>query len=104
MSDYRDPNDPMWRDTPYTDGRGYNASWGWVAAAVFLVIVLAIAFGVRNEPTHTASNDTTQTTRMAPPPAGTPNPGISSPANPSLTPRPVPAPGAGANPAPQGNQ
>ena len=54
MSDYRDPNDPMWRSTPYTaDERGYNATWGWIAGAVFLVIVLAIAFGVAtNRPTR----------------------------------------------------
>jgi len=101
MSDYRDPNDPLWRSTPYTaDGRGYGAGWGWAAAAVFVIIVLAIALGVRNEPMHTASNDATQTTRTAPPAT---NPGIASPANPSMMPRPapVPAPTPGANPAPQ---
>jgi hypothetical protein len=91
MSDYRDPNDPLRHSTPYTDEwRGSNAGWGWVAAAVFAVIVLAIAFGIRNEPTHTASNDATQTTRMAPPPAT--NPGIASPANPAMMPRPAPVP------------
>jgi hypothetical protein len=103
MSDYRDPNDPMWRSTSYTaDQRSYNATWGWIAGAVFLVIVLAIAFGVRNEPTHTASNDTAPSARMAPPPAINP----ASPANPSLTqrPAPTPAPTPGANPAPQGSQ
>ena len=102
MSDYRDPNDPMWRNTPYTaDQRGYNATWGWVAGAVFLVIVLAIAFGVRNEPTHTASNDPAPSAHVAPPPAINP----ASPANPSMArPAPVPAPTPGANPAPQGSQ
>ena len=102
MSDYRDPNDPMWRNTPYTaDQRGYNAPWGWVAGAVFLVIVLAIAFGVRNEPTHTASNDTAPSAHVAPPPAMNP----ASPANPSMArPAPVPAPTPGASPAPQGSQ
>jgi hypothetical protein len=97
MSDYRDPNEPMWRNTPYTaDRRSYNATWGWVAGAVFLVIVLAIAFGVRNEPTHTASNDAAPSARMAP--ARPMNP--AGPANPSLRPAPVPAP----IPAPQGSQ
>ena len=38
MSDYRDPNDPMYRYEP-ADRTGM--SWGWIAGAVFLVIVLA---------------------------------------------------------------
>ena len=88
MSDYRDPNDPMWRDTPYTAReRGYSATWGWVAGAVFLVIVLAIALGVRNEPTQTASNDPAAHTTPAPSSAMKPV----SPANPSMA-RPAPAP------------
>ena len=99
MSNYRDPNDPMWRNTPYAaDDRGNGATWGWVAAAVFIVIVLAIAFGVRNEPTHTASNDAAPSARMAPAAPMKP----ASPANPSLTPRPAPAPAP--TPAPQGSQ
>ena len=88
MSDYRDPNDPMWRDTPYTSERGYGATWGWVAGAVFLVIVPAIALGVRNEPTHTASNDTAAHTTPAPTGGMKPT----GPANPSMMPRPAPAP------------
>jgi hypothetical protein len=98
MSDYRDPNDPMWRDTPYTASeRGYSATWGWVAGAVFLVIVLAIALGVRNEPTHTAANDTAPTAHV------TPAPKPASPANPSVMARPAPVP-APAQPAPAGSQ
>jgi hypothetical protein len=102
MSDYRDPNDPMWRDTPYTaNDRGYSATWGWVAGAVFLVIVLAIALGVRNEPTHTASNDTAPSAHVTPAPSGAMKP--ASPATPSLMPRPAPAP-APTPPASQGSQ
>ena len=100
MSDYGDPNDPLRRSTP-NDARSY-AGWGWLAAAVFVIIVLAIGFGMRNERTRTASNDVTQTTRMAPP--ATTNPGIASPATPAPLPAPGAAPAPGANPAPQGSQ
>ena len=49
MSDYRDPNDPMYGYEP-ADRTGM--SWGWIAGAVFLVIVLAVALGVGHEPTR----------------------------------------------------
>jgi hypothetical protein len=60
------PYDPVARDM--------NATWGWVAAAVFIVVILAVAFGIGHEPaTNTASNDVSPpaATRMAPPPAAT---------------------------------
>ena len=70
MSDYRNSefdyrNDPLRRDPAYDP-----ATWGWIAAAVFIVVVLAVAFGIGHEPnTNTASNDVTSpaATRMAPP-------------------------------------
>jgi hypothetical protein len=77
MSDYRnfdrgDPNDPSRGNAPYDPvARPMNAAWGWVAAAVFLVVVLAIAFGVGHQPGsyNTAANDQTSppAARMAPP-------------------------------------
>src|ERR1700728_2692873 len=107
MSDYRDPNDPTWRNPAYDpDARRYNAGWGWAAAAVFIVVVLAIAFGVRHESTQTAFNDVASPTHMVPPSAL--NPGSPNPATTSLTPRPtpapLPAPAPGPTPAPQGSQ
>jgi hypothetical protein len=95
MSDYRNSefdyqNDPLRRDPAYDpDARAMNATWGWIAAAVFIVVVLAVAFGIGHEPgqsgPNTASNDVTPpaATRMAPPltpappaapPATTPTP------------------------------
>ena len=93
MSDYRNQefgNDPLRPDPPYyPDARDMNATWGWIAAAIFIVAVLAIAFGIGHEPnqsgTNTASNETSPpaATRMAPPltlaqpaapPAATPTP------------------------------
>ena len=64
MSDYRNSefgNDPLRRDPPYDpDARAMNATWGWIAAAVFIVVVLAVSFGIGHEPnTNTASNDVT---------------------------------------------
>jgi hypothetical protein len=100
MSDYRNSNDPLRQDTRYDpDARSANAAWGWIAAAVFVVVVLAFAFGVGHEPgrngTNTASNDTSPpaATRMVPPPVPT---RPTSPANPAapVTPSPnSPVPG-----------
>src|ERR1700682_2574897 len=69
MSDYRNSdydyrNDPLRRDPAYDpDARAMNATWGWIAAAIFIVVVLAVAFGIGHEPnqlgTSTASNDVT---------------------------------------------
>ena len=98
MSDYRNEfgNDPLRRDPPYDpDARAMNATWGWIAAAVFIVVVLAVEFGIGHEPnTNTASNDVTPpaATRMAPaftpaspnaPPAVTPAPATPTPNSPA---------------------
>ena len=80
MSDYRDPNDPMYGNTAYEPAdRRDGTSWGWIAGAVFLVIVLALAFGVGHEPSRVASNDTvpSQTTTPSTP---SPLPGLTPPA------------------------
>ena len=60
--DYRNPEDPFRSDAkPAPNVRAANAAWGWIAAAVFLVVILAVAFGVGHRPgqlgTNTASND-----------------------------------------------
>jgi len=84
MSDYRNypnPEDPF-PDDPKLDPdvRSPNPAWGWIAAAIFVVLVLAVAFGVGHKPgqfgTDTASNDVTPpaVTHMAPPQAATPAP------------------------------
>ena len=98
MSDYRNSefdyrNDPLRRDPAYDpDARAMNATWGWIAAAVFIVVVLAVAFGIGHGPgqsgSRTASNDVTPpaATRMAPP--LTPAPPAKT-APPAATPAPV---------------
>jgi hypothetical protein len=84
MSDYRDPNDPMYGNRGYEPADRTGTSWGWIAGAVFLVIVLGLAFGLGHEPSRVASNNTTppQTTAPAapsmmpgltPPPSQAPN-------------------------------
>jgi hypothetical protein len=83
-SDYRNPNDPLRRDAPYDpDARAMNATWGWIAAAIFLVVVLAVAFGIGHQPGqfNTASNDATPpAAHMAPPPVTmAPNPAVTNP-------------------------
>lgn len=91
MSDYRNPDAPPRRDFRYdSDARSMNATWGWVAAAVFLVVVLAVAFGVGHRPgplgTNTAANEASApaATRMAPP-ATNPGPNTTTAPAPSGT-------------------
>jgi hypothetical protein len=112
MSDYRNqdfnyqsPEDHVRRDAKFDpDARAANAAWGWIAAAVFLVVVLAVAFGIGHQPgqlgTNTASNDVTPpaATRMAPPANMSPTTITPAPATtpaPAITPAPI-------TPAPQG--
>jgi hypothetical protein len=97
-NDFRDPEDPYRRDVKLDpDARAANAAWGWIAAAVFLVVVLAVAFGVGHQPgqpnTNTASNEVNPpaATQMLPP-TTIPTPSMSpAPAAPAPI---TPAPGA----------
>jgi hypothetical protein len=104
MSDFHNLNDPNRRD--FNDDpalRSRNGAWGWMAAAVFIVVVLAIVFGAghRSGPggTNTAYNTPPTASHMAPPatnptpaPAATPTPPAASPA--PIAPAPTPAPSA----------
>ena len=71
-----------------------NSAWGWIAAAVFVAIVLAVVFGMGRQPgqngTSTASNETrAPATQMAPAPT---NPATNpSPANPAPPVTPAPS-------------
>ena len=75
-----DPNDPLHRDDWRQDfgadeARSANATWGWVAAAVFVAVVLFIAFTSGHNGTQTASNDMQPSaSRMMMPPAAPANP------------------------------
>jgi hypothetical protein len=97
--DYRNPEDPFQRDTAYDpNARTGNSAWGWVAAAVFVAIVLAVVFGMGHQPgqngTNTAMNQSKPpaTTQMAPPA----NPSPTAPPTTPATPNP-------ATPAPSNN-
>lgn len=88
--DYRNPEDPFQRDTAYDPNvRTGNSAWGWVAAAVFVAIVLAVVFGMGRQPgqngTNTASNETRPpaATRMAPPTSPAPPASPMAPATPA---------------------
>src|ERR1700753_4108943 len=90
MSNYGnyDPNDPLQREPVYDpDARAMNAAWGWVAAAIFLVVVLAVAFGIDHQPgtINTASNDVTPPAvqHVTPPAAPSPNMTTTSPVAPA---------------------
>ena len=89
MSEYRNPNDPFPSDMRSADTRSSNGMWGWIAGAVFVVIILAIAFGVGRQPDQQGSNRLANNTppaanKVVPPLAPAP----SGPANPALNPAP----------------
>ena len=86
MSDY---NDPMRRDEPY-DLNARSSSWGWIAGAVLVVILVALAFGVGHTPNQSGGNRMAQNTPMTTQPAPAP----SGPASTTFAPAPP------ANPAP----
>jgi len=95
--DYRNPEDPFWRDAKMDPEAGAaNAAWGWIAAAMFLVVILAAAFGIGHRPGQNAINTasdvaTPPAATHTVPPATVPPPAISSaPAAPA--PRLTPAP------------
>jgi hypothetical protein len=96
--DYRNPEDPFQRDTAYDPNvRIGNSAWGWVAAAVFVAIVLAVVFGMGRQPgqngTNTAMNQSKPpaATQMAPPASTTPSPATPTPANPAPPVTPAPS-------------
>src|ERR1700730_5384900 len=92
QEDAMDPNDPSHHNDVRPDfGRDDNATWGWVAAAVFVAVVLFIAFTSGHDATQqTAANDVSQppasSRTMMPPaqrapignPAGVPTPPASN--------------------------
>jgi hypothetical protein len=93
MTDYRDPNRPGmdYRDPNNrldidrrSDMRSSNAMWGWIAGAVFLVLVLAVIFGLGGNDSRTAGTNTS-------PPAATTGSGGSPPAAPARPSSPAPA-------------
>ena len=82
MSDYNNPNDPSRRDSPYDlNARSGNVASGWIAGAVFLVIILGLAFGIGHMPNHGNSNTVANNT----PPAAT-QPAPSGPATHTYSP------------------
>jgi len=101
MSDYRNYDFRNWDDPFRNDSRldpnlrTPNATGGWIAAAVFLVIVLAVAFGAGHKPgqgaTNMAANSPSAATHMAPamvpamvpPPSATPAPNATVPIAPA---------------------
>jgi hypothetical protein len=100
MSDFDpyDPNDPYRRDMRLnTDMRPSNVVTGWIVAAVFVVAILAVIFGLTRQPlgTNTASNDiaTPPAVSHMAPPATVPQTLPSSPATPKPVSPAQPAPG-----------
>ena len=98
MSDYRNPNDPMWQSGEYEPaGRSYGSGWAWIGGAVVLVVLVAIIFGAGHGPTKTAMNENRPTAGNL---AAPPTPAPADRALPGLTPPPAnPAPTSPTSPA-----
>ncbi len=89
-SDYPNSNDPLRYDTRAgdPDQRVADATWRWIAAAVFVVVVLAVAFGFSHAPSQ-APDRVANNNAMSPPHATTAppaGPAPNSPASPTYTP------------------
>ncbi len=106
MTDFRDPNDPLrrpadYRDVPPADtSTSANARWGWAAAAVFIAVVMFIAFTSTRQDVKTAAN-----TDMSPPVTQTVPPARPLPPStaPQMNPTPTPAPSVPAPASPPAN-
>jgi hypothetical protein len=71
---YRDPNEPLESARMRSDMQQANTGVGWIAGAVFLIVVLALIFGLGRTGDRTAETGTTPpaaTTGAAPPPPAT---------------------------------
>ena len=95
MSDYRNPNDPFQRDSPYDlNARTDNAASGWIAGGVLLAIVIGLVLGIGHMPNQ--SNHST-TVNNASSPMAQP----SGPASRTYSPTPMsPVQGPAQSPAP----
>ncbi|MGB6538961.1 MAG: hypothetical protein WBF58_23720 [Xanthobacteraceae bacterium] len=98
MSDYNYNSDDPWRrDTAYDlNARRRGSAWGWIAGAVFLAIVLGIAFGVGHTPNSGRNN---VFANSGAPPMAQPHLAPSGPAKPTYSPPLSPTNPAPANPA-----
>jgi hypothetical protein len=83
MTDYRDPYFDHHRPAGFDpDARTTNATWGWIAAAVFLVVILAVGLGLGHQPGHSGTN-TAMNIPVQPPAMTRMNPPAFAPATPA---------------------
>jgi cell division protein FtsN len=95
--DFQDPRDPYRDDSKFDPGGANNTAWGWIAAAVFVLVIIAVGFGLGHKPgeMNTASNDKPAMTDRMAPPAPMPAPSMApAPATPSAPVTPT-APASG---------
>jgi hypothetical protein len=58
MTDPRDPNDPVYRNTADESLEDKSNRWGVIVGVMFLMIVAGVALGVGHKPGQLGSNDT----------------------------------------------
>lgn len=83
MSEFRNPNDPLGRDSPYDLNAREGKAWTWIAGAILVVILVALAFGINHTNTagpNFAANNTPALNQTPPP---------SNPASRAFTPSPM---------------
>ncbi len=100
MSDYYNNSDDPWRrDAAYDlNAHRRGSAWGWIAGAVFLAVVLAIAFGAGHSSNSAGSNVVANNGTL---PMAQPHFTPSGPANPAYTPINPIAPAPANPPQPQ---
>ncbi|HTV38393.1 MAG TPA: hypothetical protein VMF12_18335 [Xanthobacteraceae bacterium] len=75
MSEHRNANDPLRRDSPHDLNARQGGAWTWIAGVVLVVILVALAIGINRTPNNNAgpnlaSNNTPTLNRPAPEPNG----------------------------------
>jgi hypothetical protein len=83
MTDYRNPNDPFYRNAPDDPPEDKNNRWGVIVGVLFLVIVAGLALGVGHKPGQVASNDTNSPATLPSTPPGNPTMAPASPPSPT---------------------
>ena len=92
MSEYRNPNDPMGRDSPYDLNASQGGAWAWIAGAILVVVLVALAFGINHTANNTGPNIAQNNTpTMNRPATEFPGPASRSFAPPSAPVAPAPA-------------
>jgi len=94
MSEFSNPNDPLRRDSPYDLNARQGGVGTWIAGAVLVIVLVALAVGINHAPNRAGANMTANNTSALNQPAPKPT----GPASRAFTPTPMNPSGLGAAP------